>query len=63
MPRYRFHLLTASGRILQTPRSEFDNDDDAIVFGDGLLRAAEPSVTTVEVWQGLSLLFKRERGQ
>ena len=61
MPRYRFHLLTSGGRLSLTSHSEFDDDDHAVVFADGLLRAAEPQVTLVEVWQGLNLLFKRER--
>ena len=63
MPQYRFRLLTASGRILQTPRSEFDNDDHAIVFADGLLRATEPQVTAVEAWHETNLLFKQQRGE
>ena len=63
MPQYRFHLLAASGRIVQTPHSEFDNDDHAILFADGLLRAAEPQVTSVEAWYETNLLFQRERGR
>ena len=61
MPRYRFHLLTANGRLSHTPHSEFDNDDHAVVFADGLLRAAEPQVTSVEAWQETNLLFRSER--
>ena len=63
MPRYSFHLLTSNGRISLTPQSEFDNDDHAVVFADGVLRAAEPQVTSVEAWHGRNLLFKRERGE
>ena len=61
MPRYRFHLLTSGGRLSHTARSEFDNDDHAVVFADGLLRAAEPQVTSVEAWQESNLLYQRER--
>ncbi len=61
MPRYRFHLLTSNGRLSHTPHSDFDNDDHATLFADGVLRAAEPQVTSVEAWQGTDLLFKRER--
>ena len=61
MRRYRFHLLTSDGHLSHTPRSEFDNDDHAIVFADGLLRAAEPQVASIEVWHERDLLFKRER--
>lgn len=61
MPRYRFHLLTSGGRISHTPLSEFDDDDQAIVFADGLLRAAEPQVASVEAWRGLNLLYRSER--
>ena len=63
MPRYRVHLLTSNGRLLHTARSEFDNDDHAVVFADGLLRAAEPQVTSVEAWRERNLLFKRERSE
>jgi len=61
MPQYRFHLLTSAGRLSLTSHSEFDTDDHAVVFADGLLRAAAPQVRSVEVWQGLNLLSKRER--
>lgn len=62
MPRYRFLLLTSGGRLALTSHSELDNDDHATLFADGVLRAAEPSVTAIEAWHGTKLLFKRERG-
>ena len=63
MARYHFHLLTSSGGLACTPHSEFDNDDHAVVFADGLLRAAEPQVTSVEAWRERNLLFKGDRGE
>ena len=53
LPQYRFHLLTSTGGISHTRHCEFDNDDHATLFAEGLLRAAEPQVTSVEAGRTL----------
>ena len=59
-PSQSFGFLSRHS-LSHTGLSEFDNDDHAIVFADGILRAAEPQVTSVEAWRETNLLYQRER--
>lgn len=58
MPQYRFYFLSPVGRISGRQHGEFDNDQDAAIFADGLLRAADLPITSVEGWQQPALAFR-----
>lgn len=60
MKRYRFEFFT--GRDVQQIRqAEYDDDQQAKVFAEGSLNAADGAVTSVEVWRSTRLVCRIER--
>lgn len=60
MPSYRFHLRTKD-RLRQMREAEYSDDEHAKRAAERRLNAADPAITSVEVWQGTRLVWRMER--
>jgi len=61
MPAYRFDFIGATGHIERVRRQQLRGDQQAEVYAEGLLQAAEPFITVVEAWEHTRLVCRVRR--
>lgn len=61
MPAYRFDFIGATGHIERARRQQLRSDQQAEVYAEGLLQAAEPFIAAVEAWEHTRLVCRVRR--
>jgi len=61
MPAYRFDFIGATGHIERARRQQLRGDQQAEVYAERFLLAAEPFISTVEVWEHTRLVCRVRR--